>query len=194
MTQLPPRRAQCQHGLPVLCAVPAYDGDRECRLRAEGSGVPKRRAREMAARRSPARSRGLERRFPSELSGGQQQRVAVARALVLEPLVLLFDEPLSNLDAKLRRRMRDDIRDLQSRLNLTVVYVTHDQQEALAISDQDHRDGAGGDRTERAAARPLRRIRPMCLSRISLGTPISSMPNWQAAPATECKCGWLVSI
>jgi iron(III) transport system ATP-binding protein len=101
------------------------------------SGVPKRRAREMAAEKiSLLGLGGLERRFPSELSGGQQQRVAVARALVLEPLVLLFDEPLSNLDAKLRRRVRDDIRDLQSRLALTVVYVTHDQQEALAISDQ----------------------------------------------------------
>jgi iron(III) transport system ATP-binding protein len=101
------------------------------------SGVPKRRAREIAAEKiSLLGLSGLERRFPSELSGGQQQRVAVARALVLEPLLLLFDEPLSNLDAKLRRRVRDDIRDLQSRLNLTVVYVTHDQQEALAISDQ----------------------------------------------------------
>jgi iron(III) transport system ATP-binding protein len=79
---------------------------------------------------------GLEKRAPSELSGGQQQRVAVARALVLEPQVLLFDEPLSNLDAKLRRRVRDDIRELQQALNLTVVYVTHDQEEALAISDR----------------------------------------------------------
>lgn len=79
---------------------------------------------------------GLERRLPSELSGGQQQRVAVARALVLEPQVLLFDEPLSNLDAKLRRRVREDIRTLQQDLNLTVVYVTHDQQEALAVSDR----------------------------------------------------------
>jgi len=79
---------------------------------------------------------GFEERLPSELSGGQQQRVAVARALVLEPQVLLFDEPLSNLDAKLRRRVRDDIRELQQRLNLTVAYVTHDQQEALAVSDR----------------------------------------------------------
>lgn len=70
------------------------------------------------------------------LSGGQQQRVAVARALVLEPEVLLFDEPLSNLDAKLRRKMRDDIRELQSKLGLTSVYVTHDQEEALAVSDR----------------------------------------------------------
>jgi iron(III) transport system ATP-binding protein len=79
---------------------------------------------------------GFSNRLPSELSGGQQQRVAVARALVLEPQVLLFDEPLSNLDAKLRRRVREEIRELQQNLNLTVVYVTHDQQEALAVSDR----------------------------------------------------------
>jgi iron(III) transport system ATP-binding protein len=78
---------------------------------------------------------GLGHRLPAELSGGQQQRVAVARALVLRPQVLLFDEPLSNLDARLRRRVREDIRDLQKRLGLSVVYVTHDQQEALAVSD-----------------------------------------------------------
>ena len=75
-------------------------------------------------------------RLPSELSGGQQQRVAVARALVLEPQVLLFDEPLSNLDAKLRRQVREEIRELQTSLGLTVVYVTHDQEEALAVSDR----------------------------------------------------------
>jgi iron(III) transport system ATP-binding protein len=79
---------------------------------------------------------GYDERLPSELSGGQQQRVAVARALVLEPQVLLFDEPLSNLDAKLRRKMREDIRDIQTRLGLTSVYVTHDQEEALAVSDK----------------------------------------------------------
>jgi len=79
---------------------------------------------------------GYDDRLPSELSGGQQQRVAVARALVLEPAVLLFDEPLSNLDARLRRSMREEIRGLQQRLGLTVAYVTHDQSEALAVSDQ----------------------------------------------------------
>ena len=79
---------------------------------------------------------GLENRAPSELSGGQQQRVAVARALIMEPQVLLFDEPLSNLDAKLRRRVREEIRELQLDLNLTVAYVTHDQEEALAVSDR----------------------------------------------------------
>ncbi len=79
---------------------------------------------------------GFGDRLPSELSGGQQQRVAVARALVLEPQVLLFDEPLSNLDAKLRRQVREDIRAIQQDLGLTVVYVTHDQEEALAVSDE----------------------------------------------------------
>ncbi|QFT33524.1 Spermidine/putrescine import ATP-binding protein PotA [Labrenzia sp. THAF82] len=80
--------------------------------------------------------KGFGERLPSELSGGQQQRVAVARALVLEPQVLLFDEPLSNLDAKLRRQVREDIRAIQQDLGLTVVYVTHDQEEALAVSDE----------------------------------------------------------
>jgi iron(III) transport system ATP-binding protein len=80
--------------------------------------------------------RGYDDRLPSELSGGQQQRVAVARALVLEPEVLLFDEPLSNLDAKLRRRVREEIREIQQSLDLTTVYVTHDQEEALAVSDK----------------------------------------------------------
>jgi iron(III) transport system ATP-binding protein len=79
---------------------------------------------------------GMDDRLPSELSGGQQQRVALARALVIEPEVLLFDEPLSNLDARLRRTMREEIRSLQQRLGLTVAYVTHDQSEALAVSDQ----------------------------------------------------------
>jgi ABC-type Fe3+/spermidine/putrescine transport system ATPase subunit len=74
--------------------------------------------------------------LPSQLSGGQQQRVAVARALVPKPQVLLCDEPLSNLDAKLRRRVREEIREIQQKLGLTVVYVTHDQEEALAVSDR----------------------------------------------------------
>ena len=79
---------------------------------------------------------GFGDRLPSELSGGQQQRVAVARAVVLEPEVLLLDEPLSNLDAKLRRHVREEIRLIQQSLGLTAVYVTHDQEEAMAVSDR----------------------------------------------------------
>ena len=101
------------------------------------SGRSRREARVLA--RAGLATVGLDAlgdRLPSELSGGQQQRVAIARALVLEPAVLLFDEPLSNLDARLRRRMREEIRELQRRLGITVVYVTHDQEEALAVSDR----------------------------------------------------------
>jgi iron(III) transport system ATP-binding protein len=79
---------------------------------------------------------GYQGRYPDELSGGQQQRVAVARAMVLRPKVLLFDEPLSNIDSKLRRSMRDDIRRLQQMSGITSIYVTHDQAEALAVSDE----------------------------------------------------------
>ena len=100
------------------------------------AGVPRAQARERArAAMATVGLVGLDERVPGELSGGQQQRVALARALVLEPAVLLFDEPLSNLDARLRRSMREEIRGLQQRLGLTVAYVTHDQEEAMAVSD-----------------------------------------------------------
>ena len=79
---------------------------------------------------------GMEARMTNQLSGGQQQRVALARALVLEPGVLLFDEPLSNLDAKLRVSMRTEIRRIQQEAGITAIYVTHDQSEAMALSDQ----------------------------------------------------------
>ena len=78
----------------------------------------------------------LKDRRPSDMSGGQQQRVALARAVVIKPGILLMDEPLSNLDAKLRLKMRNDIKHLQSSLGITTIYVTHDQQEALAVSDR----------------------------------------------------------
>jgi ABC-type Fe3+/spermidine/putrescine transport system ATPase subunit len=97
-------------------------------------------ARELADRARQAISlvqlEGLENRLPNQLSGGQLQRVAIARALVIEPEVLLMDEPLSNLDAKLRVEMRGEIRMLQQKLGITTLYVTHDQEEALSISDR----------------------------------------------------------
>ena len=83
-----------------------------------------------------ARLSGLEGRTPDQLSGGQQQRVGLARAMVIEPQVLLMDEPLSNLDAKLRVEMRGEIREIQTKLGITTIYVTHDQEEALVISDR----------------------------------------------------------
>ncbi|HQO12577.1 MAG TPA: ABC transporter ATP-binding protein, partial [Petrotogaceae bacterium] len=79
---------------------------------------------------------GMEKRRPDQISGGQQQRVALARCIVMEPKVLLFDEPLSNLDAKLRENMRLEIRRIQKELNITSIYVTHDQTEAMSISDK----------------------------------------------------------
>ena len=79
---------------------------------------------------------GYGKRFPNQLSGGQQQRVALARVLVINPSVLLLDEPLSNLDAKLRVEMREEIKELQRRLGITTIYVTHDQEEAMSVSDR----------------------------------------------------------
>jgi putative spermidine/putrescine transport system ATP-binding protein len=94
------------------------------------------RERRIAEAIGLVRLEGLARRYPRELSGGQQQRVALARALVIQPQILLFDEPLSNLDAKLRNDMRSEIRDIQRRLGITALFVTHDQTEALAMCDK----------------------------------------------------------
>jgi putative spermidine/putrescine transport system ATP-binding protein len=79
---------------------------------------------------------GAEKKYPSELSGGQQQRIALARSLLLKPAVLLLDEPFSALDAKLRHEMREELREIQAKIGLTMVFVTHDQEEALSISDR----------------------------------------------------------
>ncbi len=99
--------------------------------------VPKEEMRERVMRAlEMVRLKGFENRYPHQLSGGQQQRVALARALVMEPEVMLLDEPLSNLDAKLREEMRFEIKELQKKLGVTIVYVTHDQAEAMAMSDR----------------------------------------------------------
>jgi iron(III) transport system ATP-binding protein len=99
--------------------------------------VPTAQARDMVAKSlALVNLTGYEDRLPNELSGGQQQRVALARSLVVEPEILLLDEPLSNLDAKLRERMRTELKQLQRRTGITFIYVTHDQAEALALSDQ----------------------------------------------------------
>ena len=101
------------------------------------SKIPKRQLKErMETALELVGLKGFEKRSPDQLSGGQQQRVALARAIVVEPQLLLFDEPLSNLDAKLREQMRIEIRQLQQRLGITSVYVTHDQAEAMSISDR----------------------------------------------------------
>jgi ABC-type Fe3+/spermidine/putrescine transport system ATPase subunit len=104
-------------------------------LRMRGIGKDHRRQRAMAML-SLVGLEGVEKRKPAELSGGQQQRVALARALVIEPCVLLLDEPLANLDRNVRLRMREELRALQQRLQITTILVTHDQEEALAIADR----------------------------------------------------------
>ncbi len=100
-------------------------------------GVPRREiARRVADALASVSLRGFETRYPSQLSGGQQQRVAIARVLVLEPRVLLLDEPFNALDAKLRGTMQVELRELIKRLGMTAIFVTHDQEEALTLSDR----------------------------------------------------------
>jgi iron(III) transport system ATP-binding protein len=126
---------------------------------------------------------GLEHRSPEQLSGGQQQRVALARAIITEPRVLLFDEPLSNLDAKLREQMRGEVRGLQQRLRITSIYVTHDQAEAMALSDRIVVMEAGRVQQEgtpfEVYARPANRFVADFIGRVNFleGRVISSSPE-----------------
>ena len=105
-------------------------------LRVQGRDAASHRARRSSEVLELVGLANYGRQQPHQLSGGEQQRVALARAVVFQPKVLLFDEPLSNLDAKLRVEMREQIRSLQKRIGITTVYVTHDQEEAMAISDR----------------------------------------------------------
>ena len=159
---------RCRAGVPELRAVPASDGVRQRRVRPQ---IAARRRKPRSPRGSPrscasSTCRRWRERLPAQLSGGQQQRVAIARSLVLEPRILMFDEPLSNLDFKLRIQMRDELRGLQRRLGKTAIYVTHDQTEALALSDriavlshgQIEQIGTPGEIYERAGDRLRRRI------------------------------------
>ncbi|SDI55447.1 ABC transporter ATP-binding protein [Alloyangia pacifica] len=137
VTHLPPNRRDVAMVFQSYALFPHMSVLDNVAYGLESGGLKRGEARELADRGLALV--GLEamgHRLPAELSGGQQQRVAVARALVLEPQVLLLDEPLSNLDARLRRRVRTEIRELQQRLGFTAVYVTHDQDEALAVSDR----------------------------------------------------------
>ena len=127
-----------RHGLPELRPLPAHDGGREHRLRAASCARCPRTELDAQGRgggRHPRPDRVLDRK-PGQLSGGQRQRVAMGRAIVREPSVFLMDEPLSNLDAKLRVQMRAEIPRIQRRIGVATIYVTHDQVEAMTMGDR----------------------------------------------------------
>ena len=135
---LPPEKRRLGNGFSILRNLAASHGIRKRCISASGATRIRRRNSTTGAIKrwrewvSPA----CADRGATQLSGGQQQRVALARALVYEPAVLLLDEPLSNLDAKLREQMRFELRALQRKLTLTILYVTHDQTEAMTLSDR----------------------------------------------------------
>ena len=132
----PAQQARHGHGLPGVLAVPEHDRAPERRVRPEDPRQDKGdRAKRVDDLLELVGLAHAVDRYPHQLSGGMQQRVALARALAIEPRVLLLDEPLSALDAKVRVQLREEIRRIQLELGITTLYVTHDQEEALAISD-----------------------------------------------------------
>ena len=130
-------------------------------------------------------------REATKLSGGQQQRLALARALVMEPPLLLLDEPLSNLDAKLRERMRFELKRLQRELGITTVYVTHDQSEALALSHSIAVMNEGQHPADRRAARDLRAAGQSSSSPTSSARPISCARRSMGRTPPRAFTGWL---
>ena len=155
-----PRSARPRHrdGLPELRAVPAHDRAREHGLRAQARARSTRREIDKKVGEA-AKILDLEQhleRKPANLSGGQRQRVAMGRAIVRDPKAFLMDEPLSNLDAKLRVQMRTEVARIQKRLGTTMVYVTHDQTEAMTLGDRVAVMRAGHHPAGRHAGQPLR--------------------------------------
>jgi multiple sugar transport system ATP-binding protein len=133
----PAARPRHRHGVPELRALSAHDGLREHGLRPDAAEVPE--GRDQSPREEAARILDITpllERKPKALSGGQRQRVAMGRAIVRNPKVFLFDEPLSNLDAKLRVQMRTEIKKVHQKVRTTTVYVTHDQVEAMTLADR----------------------------------------------------------
>ena len=151
-------QAAGQHRLPELRAVPAHDGGREYRLRPGDARQAEERDRRARRRDAEAGAawRSSPNRRTSQISGGQQQRVALARALAPQPKVLLLDEPLSALDYKLRKEMQIELKRLQHETGITFIFVTHDQEEALAMSDRIAVMSARQDPAGRLALRHLR--------------------------------------
>ena len=138
VNDVPAEGPRHRDGVPELRAVPAHDGGEEPRVRPAAAPDAAGGRRDSASTRS-AEMLGLDdllRRRPGQLSGGQRQRVAMGRALVREPEVFLLDEPLSNLDAKLRVQMRAELKRLHERIGVTTIYVTHDQVEAITLGER----------------------------------------------------------
>ena len=160
-----PRRQRCaaqgsrhRHGVPELCALPAHERVRQHGLRPQAA-QDARRPRSTSKVKEAAELLGISQfldRKPKQLSGGQRQRVAVGRAIVRNPKVFLFDEPLSNLDAKLRVQTRADISKLHQRLGTTFIYVTHDQVEAMTMATRIAVHEGRPAAADRHAAEPLR--------------------------------------
>jgi putative spermidine/putrescine transport system ATP-binding protein len=137
ITNLPPNRRDMGMVFQSYALFPHMTVRANVAFGLKARGVPKAEIpRDIAAALQLVGLTGLEERYPRELSGGQQQRVALARVVALRPKLLLFDEPLSNLDAKLRVQMRHEIRRLQKEVGITALFVTHDQEEAMTIADR----------------------------------------------------------